>query len=435
MSSYEALYSGPANGIDFGLVRQFVLDAEVADLFSESVTFEAKERRNGNNVAEAVAALSNTDGGIVLVGVKDKGAVGEARLVGVPPREHDQLVSHLHNLIPTAMPKVHPVRIPDTDRLLIVLRVDADAVAHPVLVAGRVLYRVPGQTVPADRQRVLDLVARDTVYNTKTGDLGGLNVPASPWDPINMALFPESTSNDLSNVDYGTLRVTGGLVLPHRIIDRPWLDSRARQAAVDVLNSSPWRSGPYWHLQTWEIREARATTVDLYAKSAAISGPTYVAVETGAHLNLAGRSLSLLVALRWSRVRDGTLSVPLEVFYWALLGSLVTIASTCRHVASALDAAEPSDLLPWEGWLQSSTNRALDVVDIGKFVRDNRDKPAGGSFPAARTNTAQLADLDQLARNWLTYWLLEIGTRNFETWLGGLQMPDWLRSPELGLPI
>jgi predicted HTH transcriptional regulator len=167
MSSYEALYSGPADTIDFELVRQFVVDAEDANLFTESMTFEAKERRQGDNVAAAVAALSNADGGIVLVGVRDGDAAREQRIIGVPQREHDQLVGHLHNLIPTAMPEVIPVRIPGTDRLIIVLRVDADAVAHPVLLAGRVLYRVPGHTVPADRQRVLDLVARDAAYGAK----------------------------------------------------------------------------------------------------------------------------------------------------------------------------------------------------------------------------------------------------------------------------
>lgn len=89
----DALYNGPSDGIDFDLVRQFVLDAEEANLFSESLTFEAKERRDRNNVVEAVAALSNTDGGIVLVGVKDKDASGDRRIVGVPRAEHDRLVS------------------------------------------------------------------------------------------------------------------------------------------------------------------------------------------------------------------------------------------------------------------------------------------------------------------------------------------------------
>jgi hypothetical protein len=365
--------------------------------------------------------------------VKDKEASGTDRLVGVEQRDHDQIVSHLHSLIPAAMPQIRPVRIPGTDRLVIVLRVDADAVAHPVLVNGRVVYRVPGQTVPADRQRVLDLVARDAVHNGQ--GLGGMNVPASPWHPVSLDVFPQRAGKDVADTDSGTLRVAGGLTLPRRITGRPWLDSRARQAAVDMLNSSPLRAAPYWHLRTWEIREARASTLDLYADCAAITSHASVSVESAAHLNLAGRSLSLLVALRWHKAQGGSPPVSLDVFHHALLCCLVTVASTCQQVARASDAAEPCDLRSWEAWLQSSTNRALDVVDIGRFVRDNRDKPAGGSFPAARTPTSQMPDLDQLARDWLTYWLLEIGTRNFEGWLADLQVPDWIRVPEPGLPM
>lgn len=432
MSSYEALYSGPADRIDFELVRQFVVDAEDANLFTESMTFEAKERRQGDNVAAAVAALSNADGGIVLVGVRDRDASGEQRIIGIPQREHDQLVGTLHNSIPTAMPEVIPVRIPGTDRLVTVLRVDADAVAHPVLLAGRVLYRIPGHTVPADRQRVLDLVARDAAYGAQGRDPASINVPSSPWHPMHVSLWPEETSEDLSDRDFGELRVAGGLRLPNRIVDRPWLDSRARQAAVNVLNSSPLRRGPTWHLQTWGIVEARATTVHLRADPAPASPAV---VDSAAYLNLTCRSLSVLIALRWFPIdHDGPLPLPLEVFYWAMLSSLVTVAATCRHVAGAIDAAEPSDLQPWQAWLQSGTSRALDVVELGRFARDNRDKPEGGNFPSARTPTAQLPDLDQLARNWMTYWLLEIGTRNFETWLAGLPIPDWLQPPDLALP-
>jgi hypothetical protein len=126
-SSSEIIYRGPLTSIVFDVVRQFVLDSEAINGFTESLTFEAKERRFGNNIVEAVAALSNTDGGVVLVGVKDKDAVGEDRIVGVPQAEHDSIVSQLQNLIPTAMPEVRAVGIPGKDRLILVLRVDATA--------------------------------------------------------------------------------------------------------------------------------------------------------------------------------------------------------------------------------------------------------------------------------------------------------------------
>lgn len=196
-------YNGPSDGIDFDLVRQFVLDAEEANLFSESLTFEAKERRDRNNVVEAVAALRNTDGGIVLVGVKDKDASSDRRIVGVPRAEHDRLVRQLHNLIPTAMPEIVPVRIPETDRLIIVLRVDADAVAHPVMVAGKVLFRVPGHAVPADRQRLLDLVERDKVGSAPGQAASRMRSRPTPGSPATSSSGPRMRHQAARSVTSG----------------------------------------------------------------------------------------------------------------------------------------------------------------------------------------------------------------------------------------
>ncbi len=47
-----------------------MLSAEEANLFSESLTFEVKEKKDKSNLTEAVAALSNTYGDVILVGVK-----------------------------------------------------------------------------------------------------------------------------------------------------------------------------------------------------------------------------------------------------------------------------------------------------------------------------------------------------------------------------
>ena len=184
MSSPGDLYT--AIEVDYELVKAFVLNAEAANLFSESLTFEAKEKRDKSNVAEAVAALGNTDGGVVLVGVKDKDATGEDRIVGVPKAEHDAVASNLHALIPAAMPEIIPVAIPGGDRLVLVLRVDADAVPHPVTVSGKVLFRIPGHSVPADRRRILDLAARDQA--APGSEHAKMSVDRRPWQPKDTVL-------------------------------------------------------------------------------------------------------------------------------------------------------------------------------------------------------------------------------------------------------
>ena len=265
MSSPGDLYTAPASEVDYELVKAFVLNAEAANLFSESLTFEAKEKRDKSNVAEAVAALGNTDGGVVLVGVKDKDATGEDRIVGVPKAEHDAVASNLHALIPEAMPEIITVAIPGGDRLVLVLRVDADAVPHPVTVSGKVLFRIPGHSVPADRRRILDLAARDQA--APGSEHAKMSVDRRPWQPkdtvlwqpTEIALWPKDDTGKEAQLRSAVLRVAGGLELPRRVLDRPWLGLAARQAALDALNNSPLRSSPNWFLTTWDTVEARAT--------------------------------------------------------------------------------------------------------------------------------------------------------------------------------
>lgn len=419
----DRLYSAPAAEVDYDLVRQFVLEAEAADLFTESLIFEAKEKRNGTNVVEAVGALSNTDGGIVLVGVKDRDAVGEDRIVGVPQAEHDTLVTQMRNVIPHAMPQVIPVAKPGTDKLVIVLRIDADAVLHPVMINGKVLYRLPGQKAPADRQRVIDMIARDTPRQAQSGPM---QIISQSWRPQDIPLWPDGDHLAATDSISGELRVVGGLTLPHRILDRPWLDTPAKQAAVDALNNSPLRSSPSWSLQTWLLTEARAGGLR-YQSSAAPYRPVHA--EAGAYLRLAGRHLALVVGFRWLKVDDRPFKLDLDTFHDALLSCIITVASTCAHVAKSLGAAAPVEPRTWEAWLTSTNDNVLSVVDISRFFRDSKNDTAGAFFPATKAPGNNLADLEQTARNWLTYWLLEIGTRGFEDSL--VKKAGWITWPDL----
>lgn len=50
----------------------FVIDVEPANVFTEPLTFQAKERCHDKNVNEALAVMSRSDGGAVLVGVGTK---------------------------------------------------------------------------------------------------------------------------------------------------------------------------------------------------------------------------------------------------------------------------------------------------------------------------------------------------------------------------
>ena len=83
----------------------------------------------------------------------------------------------------------------------------------------------------------------------------------------------------------------------------------------------------------------------------------------------------------------------------------------------------------WEAWLIGEEGNVLNAVDISRFARDNKDQTAGAFFPPIKVSANDLDNLDRASRNWLTYWLLEIGTRGFEDSLAQKPAPEWLRWP------
>jgi hypothetical protein len=423
----------PAGEVDYALVRDFVLSAEAGNLFTESLTFEAKERRNGANVAEAVAALSNTDGGIVLVGVRDKGAAGEARIVGVPAGEHDALVGSLRSYIPEAMPEVIAVAVPGAQRLVLVLRVDADAVPHPVVVSGRVMYRVQGMSVPADRRRLLDIAARDTAgaQGEERGrlhvrQLGRSMMSGDLWE--NPPAVGDNGFHDPEREQYvGAVRVAGGLRLPRRALDRPWLDPAARDAAGEAFGASPLCHAPAWSLPYFSTVEARADSLR-FRTSPTQPAPRAYRVQGAAEIRVAGRELLMTAALQWTRPQAGdgpAALIPVECVYHAVVGALITVAFTCRHVARAAGLAEPAEPLDWEGSLHGFS------VDFGEITFGDADGSLG-EIPTARIPVSDINELDQLARDWFTYYFLDRDARGFERQVAGWALPDSFRVP--GLP-
>jgi hypothetical protein len=320
--------------------------------------------------------------------------------------------------------------MPDGQRLVLVLRVDADAVPHPIMVSGKILIRIPGHSIPADRRRVLDLAARDQA--SPGTEQARMNVERRPWQPKDIALWSADTDGKEAHLRSGVLRIAGGLELPRRALDRPWLGLAARQAALNALNNSPLRSSSNWLLTSWDIAEARATDLRLLARE--VSQGTY-RVQGGAYLHLADRRLSMLVGFRWTDGSGFGDAMAMEHLYHAMLGAMITVASTCANVARAAGVAEPSNPLAWEGWLQPDNDLAVtDVVSFGGLRPDNGDEHRTAHFPSARATGTSTDDLDALARDWLTYWLLDMGRLarvDFEHWIAGWTRPDFLRLPEL----
>ncbi|WP_337974599.1 ATP-binding protein [Cellulomonas sp. NTE-D12] len=158
------LYTAPADAIDADMLRRFLAQQRRDRLFMESMTLELKRERHGDNVVRAVAALANTGGGIVLLGV-DETVPDFDESPGVPQNAVTAVLEQCTStLTPAFAPELIPVALPGRDQVVLVIRVDFDASRLPIVKGGQILIRQPGSSVQATHGQVLDLVARRTQW-------------------------------------------------------------------------------------------------------------------------------------------------------------------------------------------------------------------------------------------------------------------------------
>lgn len=420
------LFSLPAERIDFDTVRRFVELQEETTGLTESRVLELKQERSKRNIVEAVAALSNTDGGLVLLGVAED-ASGDQRFVGVHNNEQDAIVNQFRlYLPPDAMPEVIPVAIPDKNgQLIIVLRCDADRVRHPVVVNGRVLVRVPGQSVAASRDQIAALVDRD-----QYPDVGVVPSLVAPGDLMHFPFWPKDAQPAL------TFRMLGGLSLPPRATNSPWLNSAAKTAVLESLSQSPIPDG----LDTrqvqlheterswWEITEARSDSCRLIANTVKSLSPNQRHdFKAAAYVYREPRQVGLMLGIGISPNKNlppGPWTDIEDVYEWLLAGAL-TITETCRLAAAALDAAEPTALAPFQAWLQSSSGSLTNVLPLQRWERHGANELSFYWFKPAAPGVPDVDGLHGLALNWLTCLLLDCGAHLFEDDINALRPPKW----------
>jgi hypothetical protein len=147
-----------------------------------------RELGNGNKVIEAIAALANTFGGVVLVGV-DEDKQGLDRLTGVDDGERDRLARMCWDkLVPPFSPDMVPIRLSEGGKLVLVVIVDPDYARRPVMLTqgNKILVRLEGHNTPADWYRLRELFAEQQV----TGSGPGLP-PSGNFIPTPGTTYPD----------------------------------------------------------------------------------------------------------------------------------------------------------------------------------------------------------------------------------------------------
>jgi len=156
------LFASSAADITLGRVRQLV-DQNLP----EGLTLEYKEAYDRSFV-KSVAAMANSYGGIILVGVKDGSGVD--RLIGVDEGVIVQIINACHDsLEPPWEPEVVAVPLDDeSGKLVLVVRVDPARAPRPVLLGGSAPIRLQGRNATADRSRLAMLFAESATVSAGT---------------------------------------------------------------------------------------------------------------------------------------------------------------------------------------------------------------------------------------------------------------------------
>jgi hypothetical protein len=427
----EDLYQLPAQDVTYVVVRDFVLMAEETNGLTESMTVELKAARSGRKVIDAVQGFANADGGLVLVGVSEEHH-GEARFVGVTRREHDAIVSQLRGSVGSAMPEVIPIALPDNpDKLIVLLRVNADATPTPLVVGGRVMIRLPGQTAPARREDIISLVRRGE------GGTATRTWSAQPpmVDPGNIPLWNRDEGPHL------TIRIHGGLLLPSRVLARPRLSTAAHEAAVVALTEGPlpggiWSSAdrrpePDAMADRWVITESTSTRLRITARHDQGSHRAVrPQVAASIYLTIAGRLLQGLVGIGVdpSMARPGYVpELSVAELREALFAALVALYDTSHAIATAVDADNPSSPFDAQAWLQPREQMPLTpMLDLNEWTLiGNRHLP-GASFGPTPISATTRSTLDAVVMEWLATLLLDHGATAFEQELQECKRAAWM---------
>jgi len=198
---------------------------------TESLTVEFKEGGSTGTIPECAAALANTHGGLILVGITDQ----KREIVGVPR----EAMAHVADVLATHLESpdwpIELIEVPlgdeRPDRFVLVIRINRETAPRPVFVQRKGLSWAPVRMPGSTRQ-----ATRDELYALFT-EPGPGDVPDDQWD-LNRPDIPQAQDGGKdSAVD---LVMLSGLRVP--VGPAAWgrpLSQRAITGLATSLDRSP----------------------------------------------------------------------------------------------------------------------------------------------------------------------------------------------------
>lgn len=330
---------------------QALIDNEV----SEGSRLDYKrELGDGRRVVRTIAAMANTFGGVLIVGMDESSAEedrgfdipGANGLVGVDPGAKEKLAGWCSNrLEPPFDPEIVSVRLPN-DRAILVVRIDEDLAPRPVVFEHAVPVRTDHGNRAADIHRMRSLFAESTAGRWETP-----TIMAQPWPQIHSAFHDADSPADLVIRGVGGARLASGR-------GRPFLNEAARRSVQIALRSSmlnQWLSTFHSKIiqaggvNAWTPRGQNSSNRMELRWEGLLPSSTLILPEGRVVIEWARPSLSDLSPRSVSITTDFVLRLattapngaiyqrlPLETLFYALLAILETFADTFPGVLESV---------------------------------------------------------------------------------------------------
>lgn len=151
------IYSKNINEITFKDITDFC-----EQQINENLYLDYKEDINSNSLPKTIAAMANTFGGIIIVGIKDKDSKPDLPIMGIDFREgvREQINNLiLSNITPPIFPEVQVCKSDDNLKMLVIIRISqSNTTPHAIMKNTRVYIRTELSNEPTEDLASLDKV-------------------------------------------------------------------------------------------------------------------------------------------------------------------------------------------------------------------------------------------------------------------------------------
>jgi Putative DNA-binding domain len=420
-----SIFTMPADKIDAKVLGAFLDQAN-----PEATVLEYKRELN-DHVLKTIAAMANTLGGVLLIGVPAKKAAKGLPDVplGVALEVSERLTSQCFaKLEPPFEPEIIPVRLDNSDRYVLIVRVNPGQGQSPVVMDGTVYIRLRGQTQAADRYRMAAMFAERGhivgVVPTHGRPRGGGGHPL--FDSQAEALIVRTTVQTRVPPQSGVLngRVRAALrdAVRESELER-WLTEQTSLVAERQQRPRWVRDG----FITQSVEPLRRPPVRAVEGAATVAGQAVIELAVG---RLAAGWATLILDLG---VRPITADQKHEDEFPYTLELREVKALIGRLLQAALDEVAPAVLPLLTGtplWLPAATNIALDTgttpisryVVFPKWRRGQNAADRSGPFfeTPPGVDIREPGDRSEVVHEWLAQMLYNQGFSDFDDQLSQL---------------